>query len=238
MTGALIRSTRRVAGALALAGLAACSSSGDSTPERLAPLIQQSVLGDLLGTEEAPPAPPVFTRAQLNEVPFATIAVKDDDGNRAYVVPVSDNGGYLVYQDAARSGVIMRGGLVTATQGQSYDLQAVRHAADDPIVTPTPVAEWPQRVFRNYQFNLYGGAKDFQITTSCRYEAVARERIEIVELFFDTVRMVETCSNTERSFQNTYWADPNSGFIWKSRQWLGPRRGFMEIEIIRPYAAG
>lgn len=219
--------------------LSACSSGGDSTSERLAPILQDSVLGGaIFGEDEQAPKPPVFTRAQLNDVPFATIAVKDEEGNRSYVVPLADNGGYLMYQDAGRRGITMRGGLITATQGFSYNMSAVRHAVEDPIVTPKPVAEWPSRVFRNYQFSLRGGAKDFEITASCRFDVGPRERIEIVELFFNTVRITETCSNTVRTFANTYWADPANGFIWRSEQWIGPRQDPMNIEIIRPYAAG
>ena len=77
-----------------------------------------------------------------------------------------------------------------------------------------------------------------RITTSCSYQVIARERIEIIELFFDTVRVAETCSNTARSFTNTYWADPATGFIWRSEQWVGPRQDPMNIEIIRPYSTG
>lgn len=225
--------------AMAAVILAACSSGGDSTSERLAPILQDTIFGGpIFGEDKPAPKPPVFTRAQLNDVPFATIAVKDAEGNRSYVVPLADNGGYLMYQDAGRRGITMRGGLITATQGFFYNMSASQHAVEDPIVTPKPVAEWPARVFRNYQFSLRGGAKDFEITASCRFKFGPRERIEIVELFFDTVRITETCSNTVRSFENTYWADPTSGFIWRSEQWVGPRQDSLNIEIIRPYTAG
>lgn len=217
----------------------ACSSGGDSTGERLRPILEQTILGGtIFGDDESAPEPPIFTRAQLNEVPFATIALRDAKGNRSYVVPVADNGGYLNYQDAARRSLIMRGGLITATQGLSYNMSAVRHAVEDPIVTPTPVAEWPETVFRSYQFKLMGGARDFAITTSCIYTLGQRERIEIVELFFNTVRVDETCSNTQRTFTNSYWADPDTGFIWRSVQWIGPRQEPMNVEIIRPYKTG
>ena len=236
----ILRSVIRCLGALfLLAGLTACSSGGTSTGERLGPLAEQLLFGESIFSDPEPaPKPPVFTRAELNQVPFATIAVKDPDGNRAFVVPLADNGGHLVYQDALRRGIIMFGGLVTATQGLPYNLSAVRFAVEDPVARPTPVAEWPGRVFRNYQFVGSGGVRDYQITTSCSYEVIARERIEIIELFFDTVRVAETCSNTARSFTNTYWADPATGFIWRSEQWVGPRQDPMNIEIIRPYSTG
>lgn len=218
--------------------LAACSSGGDTTGERLAPILQSTVLDGLFGDAEEVSKPPVFTRAELNDIPFATVAVRDDDNNRIFVVPLADNGGYIVYQDATRRGFTMLGGLVTATQGVGYSLAGVRNAIEDPIARPTPITDWPESVFRSYEFKRAGGARDFQITTSCRFEVGARERIEIIELFFDTVRVVETCSNTVRTFQNLYWVDPNTGFIWRSEQWTGPKGVDLKLEIIRPYAAG
>lgn len=233
------RAIRCLAWLLLAAGLAACSSGGYSTTERIAPLAEDALFGGpIFGDDEEVQAPPEFTRAQLNAVPFATIAIKDPEGNRAFVVPLADNGGHLVYQDALRRGVVMFGGLVTATQGLPYNLAAVRYALDDPIAKPRPVTEWPGSVFRNYQFVGRGGARNFQITTSCVYQVIAREQIEIIELLFDTVRIAENCSNAVRTFTNTYWADPETGFVWRSEQWIGPRQDPLNIEIIRPYTAG
>ncbi|MEM7211196.1 MAG: YjbF family lipoprotein [Pseudomonadota bacterium] len=227
------------AGALLLFGaLAGCSSKGDTTGERLGPLLQNTLLGGPIFSDPEPaPKPRVFTRAELNEIPFATVAVRDDKDNRVFVVPLADNGGYVVYQDAGRRGFAMRGGLIVSTQGLNYNLAAVRHAIEDPIATPTPVANWPKSVYRSYQFRLRS-EKDFAITTSCSYGAGVPERIEIIELFFNTLRIEETCSNTVRSFQNVYWADPNTGFIWRSEQWVGPKNDPFKTEIIRPYSAG
>ena len=236
----MIRPVLRAGIWLLLAGvaLAGCSSGGDSSGERLRPILEETIFGGpIFGDAEPLPQAPALTRAQLNEIPFATIAVISKEGQRAYVVPLADNGGYLVYQDALRRGIVMRGGLITATQGLTYNLAAVRHALDDPIVTALPVAEWPGQINRNYQFTAHGGARDYQITTSCTYEPIGAERIEIVELFLDVLRIEETCMNAVRSFTNTYWADVNTGFIWRSEQWIGPRQDPMTIEIIRRYRA-
>ena len=64
---------------------------------------------------------------------------------------------------------------------------------------------------------------------------MAEETIVIAEIEFDLVRMSEICTNSARQVTNTYWADPASGFVWKSQQWLGPRFDMATIEIIRPY---
>lgn len=232
---AMKRLARLVAatGAVLLAG---CSSGSNTVYERLGPLLQERIFGGpVFG--DAPPveAPPELTRAALDEIPFATIALRSGDAPRAFIVPVADNGGYLNYQDVARRGIVMLGGLVTGTHGFGYDLDSVRHAVNDPIVVPTPLAQWPVELARNYSFTLRGQL-DYEIAVQCSVERGAREIVEIVERAFEVVRVVETCVNPQRRFVNTYWVDPGSGFIWKSEQWVGPRIPPMTVEIIRPYA--
>jgi Group 4 capsule polysaccharide lipoprotein gfcB, YjbF len=216
--------------------VAGCSAGGGTVYERLGPMLQQQLLtGTAVGEPEpAPEQPREITRAELNQIPYATISLQAGDNPRAFVVPLADNGGYLVYQDAARRGIVMRGGLITATHGFGYNLDSVAHRHDDPIAVPTPLPLWPGMVERSYDFTIRGQIP-YQIAVMCEFDRGVREIIEIVELRLEVVRMVETCTNPERRFVNTYWADPESGFIWKSVQWVGPRLDPMTVEIIRPY---
>ena len=216
--------------------LAACSSGSNTVYEKLGPLLQQELFGGpILGGEKQPPAEPhEMTRAELNKIPYATIGLRIGDGQRAFVVPLADNDGSLVYQDPARRGIVMQGGLVTGTHGLGNDLDALAHRADDPVVVPTPVPEWPSEVERSYAYTVRG-LRPYEIAVTCTYQRGAREFVDIVELRFEVVRVEETCRNPRRTFTNTYWAAPDSGFIWKSVQWVGPRLSPLTVEIVRPY---
>jgi hypothetical protein len=217
--------------ALAMAGgLAACSSTGDNTVGKVGALARVSIFG----AEEAAPTPEL-TREQLNQIPSATIALIFGDGPRTFLVPLADNGGYLNYFDSGGHGLVMLRGAVTGTQGLGQDLDAVRHQADDPIAHPTPVADWPGQVYRDYQYSERSGA-EYSITLSCMFERLVSETIEIVEIDFDVVRISEICTNARRQITNTYWVEADTGFIWKSQQWLGPNLTQATIEIIRPYS--
>lgn len=215
----------------ALTLAAACSSGGDNQFQRLGGLTKAAIFGP----GEAPPPQPELTRAELNQIPSATIALIVDDAPRAYLVPLADNGGYLNYLDAAGHGVIMFGGAVTGTQAFGKDLEAVRHDRRDPVAHPTPLANWPTQVYRDYQLAVRDGA-DYSITLSCVFDRIVAETIEIVEIDFDLVRIAETCTNARRQVVNTYWVEEDTGFIWKSTQWLGPSLGQVTVEIIRPYS--
>jgi len=217
--------------ALAVAGvLAGCSSSGDNTFRQLGALTKAAYFGG-----EKPERPPELTRAQLDEIPYATIALRLGDGTRTFLVPLADNGGYLNYLGSGGRGVVMLGGAVTGTQALGQDLEAVRHQPDDPVAHPTPVGEWPGQVWRDYQFAQRSGT-DYSITLNCVFERLVRETIEIVEIDFEVVRISEVCTNARRQIVNTYWVEAETGFIWKSTQWLGPHLEPATIEIIRPYS--
>jgi Group 4 capsule polysaccharide lipoprotein gfcB, YjbF len=217
-----------LAAGLAL-GLAGCSSTGDNSFQRMGALAKDSIMGS-----NEVVAQPELTRAQLNEIPSATIALSLGDGPRTFLVPLADNGGYLNYLDAGGRGIVMLGGAVTGTQSLGQDLEAVRQQQDDPIARPTPAAAWPDQVTRDYQFAQRSGV-EYSITLSCVFEPLVNETIEIVEIEFDVVRISEICTNARRQIVNTYWVEPETGFIWKSQQWLGPYLEQATIEIIRPY---
>jgi len=222
---------RRSGLALAIAGLlAGCSSSGDNTFLRLGALAKVSFFG---AEEQA--AAPQLTRAQLDEIPFATIALTFGDGPRIFLVPLADNGGYLNYRGSGGRGLVILGGAVSGTQSLGQDLEAVRHQPDDPVAHPTPVAEWPGQVWRDYQFAQRSGI-DYSITLNCVFERLVRETIDIVEIDFEVVRISEVCTNARRQITNTYWVEAETGFIWKSTQWLGPHLQPATIEISRPYS--
>jgi len=213
-----------------LAGLAGCSSSADNNFQRIGALARTS-----FSSVEKPEPRPEMTRAELNEIPFATIALTFGEGRRTFMVPLADNGRYLNYLDASNRGLVMFGGAVSATQSLGQDVEAVRHQPNDPVAYPTPITDWPGQVHRDYQFTQRSGA-EYSITLSCIFVRLANETIEIVEINFDVVRISEICTNAKRQVTNTYWVEADTGFIWKSRQWLGPHIDQATIEIIRPYS--
>lgn len=215
---------------LAALVLAACSSSGDTTFEQLLPAIRAELAGDEdldIGAELKP------TREELNKIPFATIAVSYKGLPRVFMVPLADNGGYLTYQDKSRRGVVMFGGAVAGSDGLGDDLRAVRHAADDPVAHRRPLARWPRVVTRVYEFRVRG-VDAYIVAPTCVYQPLERQTIEIVELRFPTTRVDEICTTADRQFVNSYWV-ADDGFIWASRQWLGPNLEPVYVEIVRPY---
>lgn len=212
------------------AALGACSGSDTEVLEEVGALAKAAI-----GQPNAAEATPQPSRSELNEIPSAVIAVTSEGAPRAFLVPLSDNSGYLNYRDAAGNAVVLLGGALARTESLGQDLQGVRHDRLDPIAHPTPLTDWPGRIWRDYQF-AHRDLGRYRITLDCFYVSVARETIEIIEVRYDLFRVSEICTDAHRQITNTYWVEEASGFIWKSEQWAGPDIGQLTIEIIRPYA--
>ena len=48
------------------------------------------------------------------------------------------------------------------------------------------------------------------------------------------IRERNTAHGVRWSFENTYWADFNTGFVWASVQHFSPRQDPMQIQITKP----
>jgi hypothetical protein len=228
--GRLWRTGLKLACAAVLAiGLSACTNQGENFFQRIGDLTVTTITGP----EEI--QQPELTRAELNKIPYATISVSADGGPRAYLVPLANNAGYLDYRDAASNSVRILGGAVAAFETTGYDLDAVRYDPADPIAYPRPLALWSASVWRQYQLSARHH-NAYVISLKCVFQIQERKAIEIVEINFDLTRITEVCTNARRQVTNTYWIDQDTGFIWKSEQWLGPKIGHVSIELIRPFA--
>ena len=212
--------------------LGACTSGDNTLFERIGSLARHSISGS--SAAPADPAP-AMTRAELDRIPYATAAFSKAGGARVILVPVVDNGGYLNYRDPGGDSVIMFGGAISGSESLGFDLQAVQHHPRDPIAHQMPLADWPGRLSRVYEF-LQRDLGRYVIALDCVYEPAVPEKIEIFELIFDLMRVNEVCTNAERQVINSYWVDVETGFIWKSEQWVGPQVGHVTVEIIRPYS--
>lgn len=215
-------------GAALVTGPSACSSGGPSVFQS----IGESLVTSIARPEKGPQPQP--TRTELNQIPYATIAFSSGGGPRAYLVPLADNGGYLDYRDEAGNSVRMLGGAVAGLEVVGHDLDGVRYDRADPIAHPRPLAHWPAQIWREYQFSVRH-LGPWIISLNCVFQQRGRETIEIVEISFDLTRVNEVCTNARRQVTNTYWVDEDTGFIWKSAQWIGPKIGQVLVEIIRPY---
>jgi hypothetical protein len=64
------------------------------------------------------------------------------------------------------------------------------------------------------------------------------ETIKILEHPLPTLALIEDCGSKEIDwhFQNVFWLDSETGFVWKSVQYVHPNLEPITLEILRPPA--
>lgn len=226
----------RLAVATLCLALAACSSGGGVN--RIAKAAFES-LKQRFERDDAAPASgggQRLTRAAVEATGLAMIRARlVSDAAPSLLAAQSDNGGYVTYATQLNQTLTLRGALITASRGLGHDLLSVEASASDPLVRATPLDRWPSSVTRVYRFpdlRLPGGKA---ITVRCTYVFGDPDTVTIVEVTHQGRQVGETCRGEDVEFQNLLLADAETGFVWRSLQWLGPRQGVIDMEVIEPY---
>jgi hypothetical protein len=126
------------------------------------------------------------------------------------------------------------GGRITKTAGLPWNLSDTNFRDFDPVTDfsrSLPSAP----ISRMLDFS---DLSRFAVVVSSTFSSAQPETIKILGQDLSTLVFVEDCDcpDFDWKFQNRYWADAQSGFVWRSRQYTHPRLDPLEIEIFRPPA--
>lgn len=216
----------------ALLVLAACSNEG------LNPIVAGAIDEiNPLATDAAAPAGPrrTITREAVTRADTATIRARLlEDETPTYLFGAAENGGFVTYASGLRQTLTLRGAQITASRGLGHDLLSAVSSEPDPLVRAIPPARWPAGVTRTYEFPAWAAQGRIE-TYECRFEFGPVREIEILEVRHRGIEVTEVCTNAERSFENLLFADVETGFVWRSIQWLGPEQGLVDLEIVLPF---
>lgn len=218
----------------ALSILAACSSSGTSP---VVSIIKSVILPSKVDDTPVTNAGAKLTREKIEAFGLALIRGRiegEDVQNLLTGTAVNDQ--YVTYISSFRQNITMLGALVTGTRGMGGDLLAVRTDANDPIAYATPTAEWPTTLTRDYRFPGIGPSGR-TVSVTCNLTRAADTTVTIVEVTYDVTPFTEVCTGDGMEFTNTYLAQPDTGQIWQSLQWIGDTVGYVNIEVLEPYTS-
>jgi hypothetical protein len=70
----------------------------------------------------------------------------------------------------------------------------------------------------------------------CRASDRGEEAIEILGTALTTRHVVEACEIRiiDWSFENEFWVDPDTGFVWQSSQYVHPKLSPLTFRVLRP----
>jgi hypothetical protein len=216
----------------ALSILAACSSSGTSP---VVTVIKGVILPPKAEGIPVANAGAKLTREKIEAFGLALIRGRIEGEEISNLLTgTAVNGQYVTYISSFRQNITMLGTLVTGTRGMGGDLLAVRTNANDPVAHATPTADWPTTLTRDYRFPGIGPTGN-TITVTCNLSRAPDTTVTIVEVTYDVTPFTEVCTGDGVEFTNTYLAQPDTGQIWQTLQWIGDKVGYVNIDVLEPY---
>lgn len=173
-------------------------------------------------------------RATIAKVPYALVTAKIGKGPRAVLILSRREGQDLHWTSADKITLVTRQGRIVKTAGLRYDLAATQLSPSDPLSASPHTLTEPVRFRRTVDLRAANGYLTVPIDSTT--ETIGPERIEIVELEFDTILIKETCRarSVNWRFENLYWVDVYDGFVWKSIQHVARDVPPIEMQTLKP----
>jgi hypothetical protein len=215
---------RRFLEAMAILPIAACTTS---------PVLTSVLRNARIAAVGFPDAP--VTRAQVDALPYASVFARIGKGPRSLLVLAEADPPELRWLSADNAMLVTRSGRIVKTAGLPDDLSGTRFPRGGDMVG-RPAGE----LTGGLQTRLIDLKSRFQYGTpvSSYFTIDGHEQISILEQSHETLRVSEQnhCPQLDWKFNNTWWIDPATGFVWKSLQWLTPDMPVFEMAVLKPAA--
>lgn len=149
-------------------------------------------------------------------------------GQSSFVLLSTTNAGTVTFSTFSGQTLTFRGAVVTATRGFGADLMGADIADAEARIAARARASYVRR----HRF-LDGEDDEIVLAFDCVLEPVGAATVTLVSgARFATTRMRETCERGALAFNNFYWVTAG-GVVVRTRQWISPRIGPMDLEILR-----
>jgi hypothetical protein len=172
-------------------------------------------------------------RERAAAVPYATMGMELGSSAQALLVLGATASDELDWFSGESIFVRTRRGHVIRTVGLPYDLGGLRTVADAP---GAPVRGAQDGLY-SFDFPDLGV---FGATAQCSRRAVGDETVEIFGAPIATRHIVEHCDvpSMRWRFDNDFWEDQMSGYVWRSSQHIHPKAPILTLEVFRPEQTG
>jgi len=174
-----------------------------------------------------------LTRADIDRIPYASIAVRLGDGPQALLILARFDGDDLHWISAENEVIVTRRGRVVETYGLPVNLKQTTFLTGDPVGRPLSALEATTECMRT--IDLEPRHIDGVLVRS-RFASDGADDLTILGDHKATSLWTEAnaASELDWEFKNQYWIDARSGYVWKSRQYLSPRLPALEIIVYKP----
>ena len=204
--------------AIALAGtaLGGCAINEDAI-----------IIGQTLWRQLTSAEPEKLPREQIAAIPYATMGLQLGSSPQALLVLGAETPLGLEWYGAGDVFVFTNQGRVTRTAGLPFDRGGLY-----------PGPEAPDASERNFLWDV-PDLNAYSVPIRCSVAYAGNENIEILGVNIPTRRRVENCESEffDWEFEDNYWEDAETGYVWRSWQFIHPQMPPIVLEVFRPAAS-
>lgn len=140
------------------------------------------------------------------------------------MLEIAREGDRSSYMSATRRAIILQNGIITQTQGIGGDLAISQHEHYELRYSG---------VFTKTHGYLGGDNKIHTVTFRCIRTLRPTDYFGLREQRRLLTPVDEVCSNDEQSHENVYFLHPNTGTVFRSRQWVSDQIGYLRIQQVQ-----
>lgn len=181
------------------------------------------------GLEEAPS----ITLEQASQIPYASIGYRIGGSQEYILVLASTIAGSLLWTAADHRALLTANGRVTRSAGFDWNLAETSFSQPDPV--QSGLQQMTTNVLLVRTFDLRDVDR-FGVSVQSTFTPAGKTKISILGASLDVLEVHEDChcDDLDWNFQNIFWVDADSGFVWRSVQNIHPNLSALTIEVLRP----
>lgn len=181
------------------------------------------------GMEDAPG----ITLEQASQIPYASIGYRIGRSQEYVLVLASTIAGSLLWTAADHRTLVTQNGRITRSAGFDWNLGETSFSQPDPVATGLHRMATNVILARNLDLR---DINRFGVTVQSTFIPTGKKTISILGTDLKVIEVREDCrcDVLDWTFQNVYWADLDSGFVWRSIQTIHPNLDALTVEVLRP----
>jgi len=194
-------------------------ASGSNDAMHIGSLLFQSITGHAA----------MITREQAAAIPYASIGVQLGSSAQGLAVLGKGVGDDRYWYSGNSILFVTRAGRVTRTVGLPYDLSHADARSGGAPTAPGTASHFVMTL----DFPDLGA---FNVVANCADSDEGPATISILSANIETRHHIERCEAPELdwSFENEFWLDAKTGYVWQSIQNIHPRSSLLTVTVFRP----
>jgi hypothetical protein len=180
-----------------------------------------------LGFKQAPG----ITLEQASQVPYSSLGYRVGDSAEQMLILGSASGHTKLWTSGERRLLVTKSGRITKTAGFAWNLSETYWSSPDALLDGRKAPLRP-----NQRVMDFGDIKKFGTRVRGQFELKEESSVAILGANISTLTLSETChcDDFDWDFENLFWIDRQTGFVWRSIQYVHPNLAPLTVEILRP----